>query len=38
MLTGTPWEYLKVPQTELEKLQPTEFADLAVFAMSLGFG
>jgi type III restriction enzyme len=27
-LTGTPWVYLKVRQTEYSSLQPTEFADL----------
>lgn len=32
MLTGTQWTYLKVPQKEFEKLDPTEFADLAAFA------
>lgn len=31
-LTGTPWAYLKVLQSEFEKLLPIEFADLAVFA------
>ena len=31
-LTGTEWRYLKVPQTEFEWLQPTEFADVLVFA------
>jgi type III restriction enzyme len=31
-LTGTSWEYIKVPQREYEKLQPTELADLQVFA------
>ena len=30
-LTGTEWQYLKVPQKDYEKLQPTEFADLLVF-------
>jgi len=30
LLTGTEWRYLKVPQQEFEKFQPTEFADLAV--------
>jgi type III restriction enzyme len=29
-LTGTPWYYLKVPQKDFEKLQPTEFSDLLV--------
>lgn len=28
LLTGTPWEYLKVPQKEFEKLHPDEFSDL----------
>jgi type III restriction enzyme len=32
LLTRTAWEYLKVPQTEVDKLQPTEYADLLVFA------
>jgi type III restriction enzyme len=31
-LTGTPWQYVKVPQAGFEKLQPTEFRDLEVFA------
>ncbi|MBI2940532.1 MAG: hypothetical protein HYY04_08850, partial [Chloroflexi bacterium] len=31
LLTETAWQYLKVPQQEFEKLQPTEFTDLAVF-------
>ncbi len=31
-LTGKPWTYLKVPQTEYGKLQPTQLADLACFA------
>ena len=30
MLTGIPWRYLKVPQKEFAKLQPSEFADLEV--------
>ncbi len=30
MLTGTPWCYLKVPQKEFGKLQPSEFGDLEV--------
>jgi type III restriction enzyme len=29
-LTGTTWRYLKVPQKEFTKLQPSEFADLEV--------
>jgi type III restriction enzyme len=29
-LTSTEWHYLKVPQRELAKLQPADFADLAV--------
>ena len=28
ILTGTSWEYLKVPQREFEKLHPDEFEDL----------
>jgi type III restriction enzyme len=28
MLTGTPWSYLKVRQTEYSNLQPTTFSDL----------
>lgn len=31
-LTGTTWRYLKVPQPEYKRLQPTEFADLLVLA------
>jgi type III restriction enzyme len=31
-LTGTSWGYVKVPQAEFNELQPSEFADLAVFA------
>jgi len=31
-LTDTPWAYLKVLQTAYRQLQPTEFADLLVFA------
>jgi len=31
-LTGTPWQYIKVPQKEFEKLQPNEFSDVLVFA------
>jgi hypothetical protein len=30
MLTGTLWRYLKVPQKEFAKLQPSEFGDLKV--------
>lgn len=32
-LTGRRWEYLKVPQAEFERLQPTAFADLQVWAV-----
>ena len=32
VLTGTAWEYIKVPQKEFEKLEPSQFSDLAVFA------
>jgi|SRR5579871_3920649 len=35
LLTGTPWQYLKIPQAEFDKLQPTEYADLLVFAPAL---
>ena len=31
LLTGTAWEYIKVPQKEFEKLEPTHFSDLSVF-------
>ena len=30
-LTSQRWSYLKVPQVGFDKLQPTSFADLAVF-------
>jgi type III restriction enzyme len=30
-LTGTQWQYVKVPQKEFEKLEPSEFADMLVF-------
>ena len=32
LLTGTDWSYLKIPQSEFEKLQPDQLADLLVFA------
>ncbi len=32
-LTGVQWEYVKVPQSEFNKLKPDEFADLQVFAL-----
>ncbi len=32
LLTGTAWEYIKVPQKEFEKLEPTQFSDILVFA------
>lgn len=32
-LTGTNWQYVKVPQKEYEKLEPNEFGDLIVFAL-----
>ncbi len=32
-LTGEPWQYVKVPQKEYEKLQPVEFSDLLIFAV-----
>ncbi len=31
-LTGTDWQYIKIPQKEYEKLNADEFADLMVFA------
>lgn len=31
LLTGRKWDYVKVPQGEFERLQPTEYADLLVF-------
>jgi len=31
-LTGTNWQYIKVPQKEYEQLEPNEFIDLTVFA------
>lgn len=31
MLTGTAWNYIKVPQKEFDKLEPTQFSDLLVF-------
>jgi hypothetical protein len=34
LLTGVSWQFVKVPQKEFEKLQPTDFADLVVFAVS----
>jgi len=30
-LTGVKWQYLKIPQLEFERLQPSEFSDLDVF-------
>ncbi len=32
MLTGTIWQYVKVPQREFERLHPTDFADLLMLA------
>lgn len=31
-LTDTAWGYIKVPQKEFDKLEPTPFSDLLVFA------
>jgi len=31
LLTGTSWQYIKVPQKEFDKLEPTQFSDLLVF-------
>jgi type III restriction enzyme len=33
MLTETPWDYVKVPQKEFDKLEATQFSDLTVFAI-----
>jgi type III restriction enzyme len=30
LLVGTPWSYVKVPQAEFSKLQPGDFAELAI--------
>jgi type III restriction enzyme len=30
LLTGVPWRYVKVPQTEFGKLQPADFSELGV--------
>lgn len=35
LLTGVDWRYLKAPEREFKKLQPTEFGDLGVFASPL---
>jgi type III restriction enzyme len=32
LLTSTTWEYIKVPQKEFDKLEPTQFSNLLVFA------
>ncbi len=31
LLTDTAWQYIKVPQKEFDKLEPTQFSDLLVF-------
>jgi type III restriction enzyme len=36
-LTSVPWRYLKVPQSNFNELQPSEFADLLVFATQQHF-
>ena len=28
VLTGVPWQYVKVPQLEWNKLQPSDFAEV----------
>ncbi|MEX1253691.1 MAG: DEAD/DEAH box helicase family protein [Dehalococcoidia bacterium] len=33
MLTEAPWDYIKVPQKDFEKLEATHFSDLIVFAV-----
>lgn len=35
-LTGIGWQYVKVPQSEFNELQPSDFADLLVFARQTG--
>ena len=30
-LTGTSWQYIKVPQRDFNRLQPSDFSDLNVF-------
>ena len=32
LLTGTEWRFVKVPQTDFDRLRPDAFADLSVFA------
>ena len=34
LLTDTPWQYIKVPQKEFDKLQPTDLADLLVLSIT----
>ena len=31
LLTDTTWQYIKVPQKEFDKLEPTQFSNLLVF-------
>ena len=35
LLAEVSWHYIKVPQKDFEKLQPTEFGDLLVFSHTL---
>jgi type III restriction enzyme len=37
LLTGTAWSYLKIPQGDFDKLQPTTFADVLVLAPPMLF-
>ena len=30
MLTGTTWEYIKVPQKDFYELQPSAFSDITL--------
>jgi len=37
LLTGTNWQYTKVPQAEFNKLQPSDLSDVTTaFTLSLG--
>ena len=35
-LTGTKWQYVKVPQRDFNRLQPSDFSDLKVFRHEQG--
>ena len=36
-LTTVPWRYLKIPQSDFNELQPSEFADLLALTTPLSF-